>query len=48
MLVRISRAAIQASPGVALALVVTTYCDRSGNARVARLQRKGTQWQVVE
>ncbi len=48
MLVRISRAAVQASQGVALALVVPTYCDRSGNTWVARLQRTGTQWQVVE
>ncbi|GEM_PF-3779001 len=48
MLVRISRAAVQASQGMALALVVPTYCDRSGNTWVARLQRNGTQWQVVE
>lgn len=48
MLVSIGRAAVQASQGVALALVEPTYCDRSGNRWVARLQRDGTQWQVIE
>jgi len=48
MLLRISRAALQVSQGVALALVAPTYCDGSGRMRVARLQRTGKQWQVVE
>ena len=46
-LVRISRAAVQESTGMALALVARTFCDGSGVPRVAELQRDGTRWRVV-
>ena len=46
-LVRISRAAVQESKGLALALIARTFCDGSGVPRVAELQRDGTKWRVI-
>lgn len=48
MLVRVGRAAVQESKGLALVLIARTYCDGSGAAEVAKLQRRGAGWQIVE
>jgi len=47
-LVRISRAAIQNSEGLALVLVATTFCDGSGVPGMASLRRDGPGWRVLK
>lgn len=46
-LVRISRAAVQESEDIAIALIARTYCDGSGSPRVAALRRNGAEWRVI-
>lgn len=46
-LVRISRAAVQESAGIALALMSKTWCDGSGALEVAELRRDETRWRVI-
>lgn len=47
-LVRISRAAVHAPSGVAIALVLSRYCDDSGGMRVIEFRRQEGRWVVVE
>lgn len=47
-LVRISKAALQESEGLALVLIAITFCDGSGSPRVAKLKRDGAEWRVLE
>jgi hypothetical protein len=44
---RISRAAVQRSTGMALALMTTAFCDGSGRSSFYKLERKGEAWVVV-
>lgn len=46
-LVRIGRAAVQESKGLALVLIARTFCDGRGVPRVAELRRDGSEWRVV-
>ena len=46
-LVRISRAAVQESKGLALVVIARTFCDGGGVPRVAELHRDGSEWRVV-
>jgi hypothetical protein len=46
-LIRVGRAAVQEPEGLALALVITTYCDQSFGVRVAKLRRDGAAWHVL-
>lgn len=47
-LLRVSRAAVQESEGLALVLIARTFCDRSGSTEVAKLQRRGAEWRRLE
>ncbi len=46
-LVRISRAAVHASHGQAIAMVLHRYCDRSSGISVVKFHRQGTKWAVA-
>ena len=46
-LVRIGRAAVQESKGLALVLIARTFCDGGGVPRVAELHRDRSEWRVI-
>ena len=46
-LVRISRGAVSASDGRAIAMVLDRYCDNSGGMHVIKFHREGAKWVVT-
>ena len=46
-LIRVSRGAVHAFEGRAIAMVLNRYCDNSGGMNVVKFQRQGAKWVVT-